>query len=98
MKLIATLLFFYVVCSASAQTLGGNTVYNFLNLPNTPQLAALGGTNISAISDDVGMSFNNPALLRASMHAQLNASFNSFYAGVNNYSLWMAAHSSRLQT
>src|SRR5258708_218570 len=83
---------------ASAQSLGGNTVYNFLNLPNTPQLTALGGINISDISDDVGLSFNNPALLRASMHAQLNASFNAFYAGVNNYSFCMAAHSSRLQT
>src|SRR5882724_1179700 len=98
MKLIATILLCSFLYSGSAQTLGGNTVYNFLNLPNTPQLTALGGINISDISDDVGLSFNNPALLRAQMHAQLNASFNAFYAGVDNYSFCMAAHSSRLQT
>jgi hypothetical protein len=98
MKLTATILFCLFLYNASAQTLGGNTVYNFLNLPNTPQLTALGGINVSDISDDVGLSFNNPALLRASMHAQMNACFNSFYAGIDNYSLWMAARSSRLQT
>ncbi len=81
-----------------AQTLGGSTVYNFLNVPSTPQLTALGGINISTITDDVGLSFANPAMLRASMHGQMNASFNSLYAGIDNYSLWMATHSQHLQT
>jgi len=98
MKLIAVLVLVLFLHAAPAQTLGGNTIYNFLNLPNTPQLTALGGINISDISDDVGLSFNNPALLRASMHAQLNAGFNSFYGGIHNYSVWMAAHSRRLET
>jgi len=70
---------------AGAQTLGGNAAFNFLSLPNTPQLSALGGVNVSNISDDAGMAFNNPSLLREDMHAQLHVSFNNMYAGVKNY-------------
>jgi hypothetical protein len=68
-----------------AQTLGGNSAYNFLKLPNTPQLSALGGVNVSNISNDAGMAFNNPSLLRADMDNQLHISFNNMYAGVKNY-------------
>jgi hypothetical protein len=98
MKLIATFALCSYLYGASAQTLGGNTVFNFLNLPNTPQLAALGGINISAITEDIGLSLNNPALLRASMHAQLNAAFNSMYAGINHYSLCMGYHQEKMAT
>jgi hypothetical protein len=98
MKLIAAILFSLTCGRIAAQTLGGNTVYNFLNLPNTPQLTALGAINNSAISDDAGLSFNDPALLRASMHGQVNASFSTLYDGVRNYSCWGAMHSVRWQT
>jgi hypothetical protein len=77
---------------AGAQTLGGNSAYNFLDLPNTPQLSALGGINISTITNDAGMSFNNPALLREDMHEQLHVSFNNMYAGVKNYHALFALH------
>jgi hypothetical protein len=89
------LLFFILVASFSklpAQTLGGNAVFNFLSQPNTAQLSALGGINISTIGNDVGMSFNNPSLLRYSMHQQVNTAFNAFLAGVRNYSLTTAWH------
>jgi hypothetical protein len=71
--------------TAVSQTLGGNAAYNFLQLPNTPQLSALGGINVSTISNDAGMAFNNPSLLREDMHGQLHVSFNNMYAGVKNY-------------
>ena len=71
----------------NAQTVGGNVAFSFINQPNTAQLSALGGTNISTISNDVGISFQNPALLRSTMHQQVNTSFNSFFAGIKNYSL-----------
>ena len=65
-----------------AQTLGGGSVFNFLKVPNAPQLSALGGINISQQSNDVGLAFNNPALLSRKMHSQMNAVFNDFYSGV----------------
>ncbi|HVZ24554.1 MAG TPA: type IX secretion system protein PorQ [Sediminibacterium sp.] len=86
------LFYFLLFCGKSlfAQTLGGNTVYGFLLQPNTAGQAALGGLNISQISNDVGMCFQNPALLRSTMHCQANTSFNDFLAGVNTYSMTSA--------
>jgi len=82
----------------NAQILGGNTVYNFLTLPNSSQLSALGGVNVSTISNDVSMGFYNPALLRSNMNAQFNASFNSFLAGINNSSISSAWHLEKANT
>lgn len=81
-----------------AQTLGGSAAYNFLQLPNTPQLSALGGINISTITGDAGMAFNNPALLRGDMSQQLHVSFNSLYAGIKNYHSLFAYHVPEWQT
>lgn len=92
--LICVLIASYV----QGQTLGGNTVFNFLNLPNTPQLTALGGINISQPSNDVGLAFNNPALLRPSMHTQLNPVFNDFYAGISSYHLSLGYNIPKIQT
>lgn len=75
-----------------AQTLGGNAVFNFLKQSNTAQLSALGGLNVSAPGKDVGMGFQNPALLRKDMHQQFNTTFNAFVAGIRNYSLTGAWH------
>ena len=82
----------------AAQTLGGNSAYNFLKLPNTPQLSALGGVNVSNISNDAGMAFNNPSLLRQDMHEQLHVSFNNMYAGVKNYHAVFAYHYDQWKT
>jgi hypothetical protein len=84
--------------AATSQTLGGNAAYNFLNLPNTPQLSALGGINVSNITNDAGMTFNNPSLLRDDMHGQLHVSFNNMYAGVKNYHSLFAYHSDKWKT
>jgi len=81
-----------------AQTLGGNSVFNFLKLPATPQLTALGGVNTSHISNDVGLAFNNPALLKSSMHSQLNAVFNGLYNGISAYHLSLGYHHEKLNT
>lgn len=90
MRLYLTLLAMIGIQCLSGQTLGGNAVFHFLAQPNTAQVAALGGYNVSAISNDVGMSFQNPALLRTGMHQQMNASFHSFLAGIRNYSFTTA--------
>lgn len=90
-----TKLFLLIICCAvrcPAQTLGGSSAYNFLKLPNTPQLSALGGINISNITGDAGLSFGNPALLRAEMSEQLHASFNVLYAGIKDYHSLFAYH------
>lgn len=98
MKVSVVILAAFLNISGIAQTLGGNSVFNFLKLSNTPQLSSLGGVNISTISDDVGLVFNNPALLKPSMHTQMNAVFNNFYGGIKVYHLSFGYHHQQLNT
>ena len=98
MRLLASILGLFISLFCDGQTIGGSSAYNFLNLPNTPQLTGLGEVNVSQTSNDVGMAFYNPALLVPSMHTQMNAVFNSFYAGISTYHLTLAYHSAQLNT
>ncbi|RYY24917.1 MAG: type IX secretion system protein PorQ [Chitinophagaceae bacterium] len=94
------IIIFFLISSLpiDAQTLGGSSVFNFLRLSNTPQLTALGGENVSNQSDDIGMAFHNPSLLRETMHTQASFVFNSMYGGIKNYHLQAGYHSNRLKT
>lgn len=84
--------------SAIGQTLGGSNVFSFLRLSQTPQLTALGGVNVTNQSSDIGLGFNNPALLDESMHTQANLVFNSMYAGIKNYHFNLGFHHEKLKT
>lgn len=86
------------VTTARTQTTGGSSVFNFLKLPNTPQLTALGSVNISNQSADIGLVFNNPALLRPAMHTQTNFVFNSLPAGIRNYHVLGGLYHDKLKT
>ncbi len=57
--LIITLFFFAAQLFAQA----GKGVYQFLDLPVSSRLAALGGTNVSLNDNDINFAFQNPALL-----------------------------------
>ena len=98
MKCGFSIILLILVSRLGAQTLGGSSVFNFLKLSSTPQLTALGGVNVSQISNDVGLAFNNPALLKPSMHTQMNAVFNSFYSGIKVYHLSLGYYHPKLNT
>ncbi|MFY7901020.1 MAG: type IX secretion system protein PorQ [Chitinophagaceae bacterium] len=91
---IASLLSFVNI---HAQALGGNAAFSFLKQPITTHLAALGNVNTSQIGNHIGLAFNNPALLRPEMDEQVNANFNRYFAGINNYSIISALHHSKKQ-
>ena len=61
-------------------------------------LSASGGVNISYKTDEVGISANNPSLLDASLHSQMNASFNFFPGGIKTYSLTGSYHHEKSNT
>ncbi len=98
LRFIIIIVFLPIYSSIFSQTIGGSSVFNFLKLPNTAQLTALGGVNVSVTSNDVGLTFNNPALLKKEMHTQMNAVFNSFYADINAYHLSTGYHHEKLKT
>lgn len=90
--------------SAKAQTIGGQSVFNFLRMPASPLVTAMGGMNISHTANDVAMSVGNPALLQTAMHAQISTGFqtglsqtNSYFAaGAYNYEKWQTRLASAL--
>ena len=64
------------------QTLGGNSAYSFLKNAASTQMTELGSVNLSAMSNDLGLSFHNPALLRSTMQGQVSSNFSLFFAGI----------------
>ena len=92
------LVFCFLPSLAFSQTLGGNAAYNFLKLPTSPLLTAMGGTNVSYNPKDVSLAANNPALLSEELNSQISASFNAFLGGIKTYALTGAYHSKALNT
>jgi hypothetical protein len=92
------MILFMCVNSVFAQTLGGNAVFSYLLQPNTSKLSALGGINISSIGNDLGMAYNNPALLRDNMHHQISTSFYSIADGVQQLGFVNAYHQQKTNT
>lgn len=76
----------------TAQVGGVSSGFNFMRLPMQPQLTALGGANVSQQSADIGMTIQNPALLRKEMHGQLALSFGSIFQGLKNLGLVYGRH------
>jgi hypothetical protein len=74
----------FMVINTYSQALGGDAAFNFLKVSPSPQLTALGGVNGSVITNDVSLTYYNPALLRPSLHGQVAADFTLFYAGIKN--------------
>lgn len=85
-RAVVIIYFFYKSQLAFSQTLGGQTVFNFVQLPNTAKLNALGGVNISSTNNHIGNAFQNPALLQNNHTAEADLSFNQFVDGIKNLS------------
>lgn len=83
-KLLLPLLIFLVVNSANAQ-MGGNNTFEFLNLPISARVSAMGGNVISARDNDLNVAITNPALLTDSMDNNVALSYVNYFADVNYY-------------
>ena len=57
------------------------TAYNFLRLPVSAHVAALGGDNISIVEDDATLIFHNPALINNVTDRTLNLNFMTYMEG-----------------
>lgn len=59
----------------------GSSVFNFLNLPVSSRLNALGGENVAIADDDISMAFVNPALLTPHTDKVLQLNYAYYLAG-----------------
>lgn len=76
------ILLFLLLGSARAQT-GGDGIYEFLNLPNSSRIAAMGGNFLVINDDDITLSHANPSLITENMHRNLGLSFIDYYTDIN---------------
>jgi hypothetical protein len=68
---------------SSLAQVGGQSVYSFLNLPNSSRVLALGSSAIAFRDDDVNMAYQNPGLINPLMHKRLSLTFVDYFAGIN---------------
>lgn len=82
MRIIILILF--VLCSGvsvfSQQTKG---VFDFLRLPVSSRVNALGGENVSLIERDASLLFHNPAFLGPEMDMDFHLGYVSYLGGIN---------------
>lgn len=82
---IRKILFFLLLCFSgilSAQV-GGNNTYEFLNLPISARVGAMGGNLIAIRDNDLNVSLVNPALLTDSMNNNVALSYINHFADIN---------------
>ena len=80
MKIIVRLLF--IVSISGFSQVGGESVYNFLNVPTSAKQAALGG-KIFTLIDDVNQPFWNPSTINLDMDNQLGVNYLNFLTDIN---------------
>ncbi len=63
--------------------IGGNGVFDFLNITNSAKVASLGGKNISIYDEDLNMAFQNPALLNSEMNNKVIINYVNYFTDIN---------------
>ena len=69
-------------CSVAYGQLGGQSVYQFLNLVTSPRQAALGGKIITIYDNDVNQANFNPATINSEMDNHLALNYGSYFGEV----------------
>lgn len=76
-------LFYFAASFVLSFSQAGNGVYQFLDLPISSRLAALGGTNVSLRDNDINFAFQNPALLTSETHNTLSLNMANYLADIS---------------
>jgi hypothetical protein len=76
------LIIILLIISIKLFSQAGNGVYQFLDLPVSSRLAALGGTNISLNDNDINFAFQNPALLTLETNNNIGLNMANYLADI----------------
>ncbi len=95
LKKLLFLLLIIFNCSAFSQV-GGNNTYEFLNLPISARVSALGGNLIPVKDNDLNVSLINPSLLTDSMSNNVALSYNNYFSDINYGYVAYAKHFNRI--
>ncbi len=83
------LIIFFITFQAASSQVGGERIYNFLNIPTSAAQAALGG-EILTIKDDVNQPLWNPATISRYMDNHVGVNYVNYLADVNMGSVTFA--------
>ena len=83
-KVILSVVFVLAAHHADAQE--SQTAYNFLRLPVSAHVAALGGDNITLTDDDATLIFHNPALINGVSDRSINLNYMTYMGGAKTAS------------
>ncbi len=94
MKLSKTvfLLFLILLSVNSFSQIGGNNTYEFLNLPLSARVTALGGNLIAVKDNDLNVALSNPSLLTDSMSGNVAMSFVNYFESIKYGTFAAAKH------
>ena len=93
LKIFFLSIFFLSICSVTGQV-GGEKVYQFLNLSTSARQIALGG-EVLTILDDVNQPIWNPSVISTEIDNKVSVNYTSYLAGINIGSLSYAKTISR---
>lgn len=82
MRSLALIVLILTAFSASAQ-LGGQTVFNSLNIQGSARVAALGGNYFAVKDGDINIASSNPSIIDSSMHRKVSFSYVDYFAKTN---------------
>jgi hypothetical protein len=86
-------------CTAAfGQVTGGQFAFEFLRLSNSPHVSALGGLSVANPDNDISLAVQNPSLMRAGLHNQLQLNYNGLYAGISATNLNYGYHAEKINT
>ncbi len=97
-KLSFAILLVLLCAGAKAQVSGAQFAFEYLRLPNSPHISALGGINVAHPAEDISFAMQNPSLMRPSLHNQLSLNYNNFYSGISNANLSYGYYLPKLNT
>jgi hypothetical protein len=69
-------------CAETFSQIGGQSVYQFLNLVTSPRQAALGGKVLTIVDDDVNQAHFNPAAINPEMDNHLAVNYGNYLGAV----------------
>jgi len=76
-------LYLSLLCAFPLIAQEGKSAFDFLQLPASVRAAALGGTNVSIIENDLSLVFQNPAFLGQEMNMTLSAGYLSYISDIS---------------
>jgi hypothetical protein len=84
-----------IIASIAQAQVGGNAVFQSLNINPSARQAGIGGNIVSAWDSDPSLALSNPALLDSLMHRNLSLSYVNYFADIN---LGFASYVHRIDT